>query len=140
MFINYFFKHTRALSATFVVVMSAFLIIGCNKNHEDPSASGLLGKWYNEFNEEEFGGDCSVEYSFLDNGELTLTMECAGERFTVPMLWRAEGGILYAIEKDAKEFYDEEDLDWTGVSYKINGSTLRFYEAGKLTASFAKKN
>lgn len=140
MFINYFFKHTRALSAVFAVVMSAFLIIGCNKNHEDSSDSGLLGKWHIEFNEEEFGGDCSVEYSFLDNGELTLTMECAGERFTVPMLWRAEGGILYAIEKEAEEFYEEENLDWTGVSYKINGSTLEFYEAGKLTASFTKNN
>ena len=140
MFINYFFKHTRALSATFAVVMSAFLIIGCNKNHEDSSDSGLLGKWHIEFHEEEFGGDCSVEYSFQENGELILTMECAGERFAVPMLWRSEGDILYAIEKDAEEFYKEENLDWTGVSYKINGNALEFYDGGKLTASFARKN
>lgn len=121
-------------------MMLVFLCIGCNKNQEHPSTSGLLGKWHVEFHEDEFGGDISVEYSFLDNGELTLTMECAGERFVVPMLWRAEGGILYAIEKDAEEFYEEENLDWTGVSYKINGSTLEFYEAGELAASFEKIN
>lgn len=124
----------------FSLMMLVFLCIGCNKNHENPSTSGLLGKWHVEFHEDEFGGDISVEYSFLDNGELTLTMECAGERFVVPMLWRAEGGILYAIEKDAEEFYEEENLDWTGVSYKINGSTLEFYEAGELAASFEKIN
>lgn len=138
MFINYFFKHTRALSAIFAVVMSVFLIIGCNKNHEDPSVSELLGKWHIEFYEDEFGGDCSVEYWFQENGELTLTMECDGERFTVPMLWRTEGSVLYAVEKEAEDFYEEENLDWAGVSYKINGSTLEFYESGKLTASFIK--
>lgn len=124
----------------FSLMMLVFLCIGCNKNHESSPTSGLVGKWHIEFHEDEFGGDISVEYSFLDNGELTLTMECAGERFVVPMLWRAEEGVLYAIEKDAEEFYEEENLDWTGVSYKINGNALEFYDGGKLTASFARKN
>ena len=122
------------------LMMLVFLCIGCNKNPETPSTSDLVGKWYIEFHENELGGDCSVEYSFQENGELALTMKCAGEEFAIPMLWRAEGGVLYAIEKDAKELYEEENLDWTGVSYKINGNALEFYDGGKLTASFARKN
>ena len=116
------------------------LVNGCNANPETPSDADILGKWYAEFHEEELGGDCSVEYSFQKNEELVLTLECAGKQLAIPMLWRTEGGILYAIEKDALEFYEEESTDWTGVSYKINGSTLEFYEGGKLTASFKKVN
>ena len=117
-------------------MMSVFLCIGCNKNQEDPSTTDLVGKWHIEFHEEEFGGDCSVEYSFQENGELTLTMEFAGERFSVPMLWRTESGILYATEKDSEEFYEEENLEWTGVPYKINGNEHlynpdRNFEEGK---------
>ena len=138
--IKLFFGKEKLLPALFSLMMSVFLCIGCNKNQEDPSATDLVGKWHIEFHEEEFGGDCSVEYSFQENGELTLTMEFAGERFSVPMLWRTESGILYAIEKDSEEFYEEENLEWTGVPYKINGNTLEFYDGGKLSASFTKKN
>lgn len=126
------------LLALFSLTVLVLLCIGCNKNQRVPSTSDLLGKWYIEFHEEEFGGDCSVEYSFRENGELTLTMVYGGEQFAIPMLWRAEEGVLYAIEKDAEEFYEEEN--WTGVSYKINGNALEFYDGGKLTASFARKN
>lgn len=128
------------LPALFSLMMLVALCIGCNKNQRIPSTSDLLGKWYIEFHEEEFGGDCSVEYSFLEDGELTLTMDYAGEQISVPMIWRAEGDILYAIEKDAEAFYEEENLDWTGISYKIKGNVLEFYDGGKLTASFTKKN
>lgn len=138
--IKSFLGYRNFLPTLFSLMMLVVLCIGCNKNHDDPSDSGLLGKWYIEFHEEEFGGDCSVEYSFRENGELTLTMVYGGEQFAIPMLWRAEEGILYAIEKDAEEFYKEENLDWTGVSYKINGNALEFYDGGKLTASFARKN
>lgn len=140
MAIKYFLGHRKFLPTLFSLMMLFPLCIGCNKNQENTSSSDLVGKWYIEFHENELGGNCSVEYSFQENGELTLTMECAGERFAVPMLWRTEGGILYAIEKEAEDFYKEENLDWTGVPYKINGSVLEFYEDGKLTASFAKKN
>ena len=138
--IKSFLGYRNFLPTLFSLMMFVFLCIGCNKNQESSTTSDLVGKWHIEFHEEEFGGDCSAEYSFQENGELTLTIECAGERLTVPMLWRAEGGILYAIEKDAEEFYQEENLDWTGVSYKINGNVLEFYDGGELTASFAKKN
>ena len=138
--IKSFLGYRKFLPTLFSLMMFVFLCIGCNKNQENSPTSGLLGKWYIEFHEEEFGGDCSVEYSFRENGELTLTMVYGGEQFAIPMLWRAEEGVLYAIEKDAEEFYEEENLDWTGVSYKINGNALEFYDGGKLTASFARKN
>lgn len=134
-----FLRHRKFLPTLFSLMMFVFLCIGCNKNQENSPTSGLVGKWHIEFHEEEFGGDCSVEYSFRENGELTLTMVYGGEQFAIPMLWRAEEGVLYAIEKDAEEFYEEENLDWTGVSYKINGNALEFYDGGKLTASFARK-
>ncbi len=135
-----FYGKEKLLPALFSLMMLVFLCIGCNKNQGYPSTSDLLGKWYIEFHEEEFGGDCFVEYSFRENGELTLTMVYSGEKFEIPMLWHTEEGVLYAIEKDAEEFYEEENLNWTGISYKINGNTLEFYNGGKLTASFAKKN
>lgn len=135
-----FLRHRKFLPTLFSLMMFVFLCIGCNKNQENSPTSGLVGKWHIEFHEEEFGGDCSVEYSFRENGELTLTMAYGGEQFAIPMLWRAEEGVLYAIEKDAEEFYEEENLDWTGVSYKISGNALEFYDGGKLTASFARKN
>ena len=138
--IKLFYGKEKLLPALFSLMVFVFLCTGCNKNQENSSSSGLLGKWYIEFHEDEFGGDSLVEYSFQENGELTLTMECAGERFAVPMLWRTEGDILYAIVKDDEKFYEEENLDWTGVSYKINGNTLEFYENGKVSASFTRKN
>lgn len=133
-------------SATLVAMIAIVLccITGCNKNipEDTPSSdnSDVLGNWYVEFYEKDFGGNCSIEYSFQKDGELSIIMVCAGEKITIPMVWRTEEGKLYSIPKTVEKFYDEEKLEWTCVDYKVSSTTLEFYEEGNLTASFNKKN
>lgn len=128
------------LAIALVLTLAASLYSGCNKNPEPSPSSDILGDWRVGFYEQELGGECLVEYSFKEDGELTLVMDYGGEKFSIPMLWRTKDGKLYAVQKEEKELYEEEDQEWISVEYKINGNKLEFYEAGKLSVAFTKKN
>lgn len=130
----------NSLAIALVLTLAASLCSGCNKNPDTSSSSDILGDWRIEFYEQEFGGECFVEYSFKENGELALAMDYGGKKFSIPMLWRTKDGKLYAVPEEEKELYDEEDQEWIGVEYRINGNKLEFYEDGELSVSFTKKN
>ena len=109
-----FSKCTLSALVVSAIVMLAFLSGGCNKNPEKPSGDALLGTWSIEFEEEEMGGSCAAEYTFLENGEAIFTLKFhEGEEDSIgstSMLWRAEGNKLYLVEKEYKEFYDDASL------------------------------
>lgn len=135
-----FFKCTLSALAVTAVVVLAFLSGGCNKNPEKPSDNSLLGTWSIEFEEEEMGGLCIVEYTFQENGEAIFTFISSEEgEGSMPMLWRAEGNKLYFVDKEYKEFYDENGIEWNSAIYEVTGKQLNFYEDGEVVASFIKK-
>lgn len=135
-----FFKCTLSALAVTAMVVLAFLSGGCNKNPEKPSGDSLLGTWSVEFEEEEMGGLCIVEYTFQENGEAIFTLISSEEgEGSMPMLWRAEGNKLYFVDKEYKEFYDENGIEWNSAIYEVTGKQLNFYEDGEVVASFIKK-
>ena len=135
-----FFKCTLSALAVTAVVVLAFLSGGCNKNPEKPSDNSLLGTWSVEFEEEEMGGLCIVEYTFQEKGEAIFTFISAEEgEGSMPMLWRTEGNKLYLVDKESKEFYDEIGIEWDSHVYEVAGNQLDFYEDGEVVASFFRK-
>lgn len=135
-----FLKCTLSALAVSAIVVLAFLSGGCNRTSEKSSDNGLLGTWSIEFEEEEMGGSCVAEYTFQKNGEGTFTFISAeeGEGF-MPILWRTEGNKLYLVDKEDKEFYDENEIEWDSYVYELTGKQLDFYYDGELVASYLKK-
>ena len=134
------FKCTLSALAVTAVVLLAFLSGGCNKNPEKPSDNSLLGTWSVEFEEEEMGGLCIVEYTFREKGEAIFTFISAEEgEGSMPMLWRTEGNKLYLVDKESKEFYDEIGIEWDSYVYEVAGNQMDFYEDGEVVASFFRK-
>lgn len=119
-----FLKCTLSALAMSAVVVLALLSSGCNKNPENPSSDSIIGTWQIKFFEEEFGGDCSIEYTFKENGELTMNLSCDGEQYSLPMLWYTDGDKLYTLDADDKEIYEETGEEWDVVKYKVSGNTL----------------
>lgn len=135
-----FFKCTLSALAVTAVVVLAFLSGGCNKNPEKPSGDALLGTWSIEFEEEEMGGSCVAKYTFLENGEMIFTFISAEEgEGSMPMLWRTEGKKLYFVDKEYKDLYDENGIEWDSVIFEVAGNQLNFYEDGEVVASFYRK-
>lgn len=135
-----FFKCTVSALAVTAMVVLALLSGGCNKNPEKPSGDSLLGTWSIEFEEEEMGGLCIVEYTFQEKGEAIFTFISAEEgEGSMPMLWRTEGNKLYLVDKESKEFYDEIGIEWDSYVYEVAGNQLDFYEDGEVVASFFRK-
>lgn len=135
-----FSKCTLSALAVSAIVMLAFLSGGCNKNPEKPSGDALLGTWSVEFEEDEMGGSCVAEYTFLEGGEGTVSIILGdGGQGSWPLLWRTEGNKLYLVNKEFKDFYNEQGKEWGTVVYEVAGKQLDFYESGELVASFFKK-
>lgn len=138
-----FFKCTVSALAVTAMVVLAFLSGGCNKNPEKPSDNSLLGTWSIEFEEEEMGGSCAAEYTFQENGEGIFTFishESGNECIeSMSMLWYTEGNKLYLIDKENKEFYCENGVEWESLVYEVTGKQLDFYENGEVIASYFKK-
>ena len=135
-----FSKCTLSALVVSAIVVLVFLSGGCNKNPEKPSGDALLGTWSIEFEEDEMGGSCVAEYTFLEGGEGTVSMVLGdGKQGSIPILWRAEGNRLYSVYKEFKDFYNEQGKEWGTVVYEVAGKQLNFYESGELVAAFFKK-
>lgn len=123
------------------VALSALLAGACSKNPKEPSGDDLMGTWFCEFYEEEWGGDCVIEYSFQKDGEAALNLIVGGgeEQGSIPMLWRTDDDKLYIIQKENKELYEEVGLEWPCAVYNVSGSNLRFQYEGDVI-DFTRKN
>ena len=133
-----FFKCTLSALAVSAVVVLALLSGGCNKTSEKPSSDSLIGTWLCEFYEEELGGPGRIEFEFKENGELEVILFCDGDRFTVPMLWHTDDDKLYFLDTDEKEIYEESDIEWPYVKYKVSDKTLDFYDEDGEVVSYGK--
>ena len=131
-----FFKCTVSALAVTAMVVLALLSGGCNKDPENPSSDSIIGTWQMEFYEEEFGGDCIAEYSFMTDGEGEFCLIVGDEQVKCPMLWRTEGNKLYIIFKES--LIASSDPEWDEVEYKVNGTTVEFDKDGDVTV-FTKK-
>ena len=131
-----FFKCTVSALAVTAMVVLALLSSGCNKDPENPSSDSIIGTWQMEFYEEEFGGDCIAEYSFMTDGEGEFCLSAADEQLKFPMLWRTEGNKLYITFNES--LIASSDQEWDKVVYKVNGTTLMFDKDGDVTV-FTKK-
>lgn len=134
------FKCTLSALAVTAMVVLAFLSGGCDKNPNNPSGDSLLGTWSIEFEEVEMGGSCVGEYTFMEGGEAIFTFISAEEgEGSMPMLWRTEGNKLYFVDKEYKDLYDENGIEWDSVIFEVAGNQLNFYEDGEVVASLFKK-
>lgn len=131
-----FFKCTVSALAVTAMVVLALLSSGCNKDPENPSSDSIIGTWQMEFYEEEFGGDCIAEYSFMTDGVGEFCLSAADEQLKFPMLWRTEGNKLYITFNES--LIASSDQEWDEVKYKVNGTTLMFDKDGDVTV-FTKK-
>ena len=131
-----FFKCTLSALAITAMVVLALLSGGCNKDPENPSSDSIIGTWQMEFYEEEFGGDCIAEYSFMTDGVGEFCLSAADEQLKFPMLWRTEGNKLYITFNES--LIASSDQEWDKVVYKVNGTTLMFDKDGDVTV-FTKK-
>lgn len=131
-----FFKCTVSALAVTAMVVLALLSGGCNKDPENPSSDSIIGTWQMEFYEEEFGGDCIAEYSFMTDGVGEFCLSAADEQLKFPMLWRTEGNKLYITFNES--LIASSDQEWDKVVYKVNGTTLMFDKDGDVTV-FTKK-
>lgn len=120
-----------ALAATAIVVL-ALLSSACNKDPEKPSAGGdPTGNWYAEFYEEELGGQCIVNYSFNEGGTGIFSLVSGIDDDDIdpsfPILWRVDGtDKLSLIPESDKEIYDNLELEWPSVTFRVSGETLQF--------------
>lgn len=131
-----FFKCTVSALAVTAMVVLALLSGGCNKNSEEPSSDSIIGTWQMEFYEEDFGGDCIAEYSFMKDGEAEFCLIVGDEQVKCPMLWRTEGDRLCIVFKES--LVASSDQEWDEVKYKVDGTTLVFDKGGDVTV-FTKK-
>lgn len=131
-----FFKCTVSALAVTAMVVLALLSSGCNKDPENPSSDSIIGTWQMEFYEEEFGGDCIAEYSFMTDGVGEFCLSAADEQLKIPMLWRTEGNKLNITFNES--LIASSDQEWDKVVYKVNGTTLMFDKDGDVTV-FTKK-
>lgn len=146
-----FFKCTLSALAVTAVVVLALLSSGCNKNPEKPSADGdPTGNWFAEFYEVDLGGLCTVNYSFNEGGTGMFSlvsdmtemsqMSAEGEDYSFPILWRVDGtDKLSLIPESDKEIYDNLELEWPTVTFKVSGETLQFVYENDV-ATFNKVN
>lgn len=127
-------------SMLLVALCASVLFTGCKNDDSKEIPCGLQGKWSCEFYEEELGGECLIEYTFQENGELVMNFEYGGERATTSMLWRTEGDKLYTIEKSLEKLYKESGAEWPCVDYKVSGNTLEFPGDDGTVMSFTRTN
>lgn len=127
-----FFKCTVSALAVTAMVVLALLSGGCNNDQENPLIDGdPTGNWSAEFYEEELGGHCIVNYSFNGGGtgifSLVSGIEDDDIDPSLPILWRVDGtDKLSLIPKSDKEIYDNLELEWPTVTFRVSGETLQF--------------
>ena len=131
-----FFKCTISALAVSAVVVLALLSSGCNKEPENPSDNELIGTWHIDFYEDEWGGDCSIDYDFLNENEVVVTLTSDGEQYSEHRLWRFEDGKLFSLEKEEIELYEEAGLEWPYVDIKVSGDSMDFLFDDEVAGTF----
>lgn len=136
-----FFKSTLSALATSAILMLALLSSGCDKDQKNPASNSIVGTWSLNFFEEEFGGDCSIEYTFMKNGELTMTMSCYGEKYSLPMLWHTDGDMLFTTDSEDEAIIQDSDREfWPCVKFKVSDNILTLYGEDETATSFKRVN
>ena len=134
------FKCTLSALAVTAMVVLAFLSGGCDKNPEKPSDNELIGVWHIDFYEEEWGGDCSIDYNFLDDNEVVVTLASDGGQYSEHRAYRLEDGKLFSLEKEEIELYEEAGLEWPYVEIKLSDNTMDFLDDNnEVAGTFVKK-
>ena len=135
-----FFKCTLSALAVSAVVVLAFLSSGCNKEPEKPSDNELIGVWHIDFYENEWGGDCSIDYDFLNDKEVVVTLTSGDEQYSEHRLWRLEGNKLFSLDKEVIELYEDVGMEWPYVDIKLSEDTMEFlYDDNKVAGTFVRK-
>ncbi len=130
------------VSILLVALCASVLFTGCENDDSKDFHGGILGKWSCEFYEDEWGGECLIEYAFQENGEMVMSIEYdgGGERAAASMLWRTEGDKLYTIEKSVEKLYRETGAEWQCIDYKVSDNTLEFCGNDGTVMSFTRIN